>query len=105
VSAVAFFRLQCDGECGRWLSDVTGNGVPKVTTVRSRALVFPDAEEALALGAEVGWSECRCNGGKAKDPADSPPHAGDCEVACGVVICGSCRTLAWKRKRSETETG
>jgi len=83
MSAVAFFRLQCDGGCGRWLSDVTARGLAKVTTVRSRALVFPDAGEAMDQSVEVGWTK------------------GQGEMTQGVSLCGTCRA----RRKKETEHG
>lgn len=72
MSAVEFFRVQCDGGCGRWLSDITGNDVARLTTVRSRALVFGTGSEAMDASVTVGWT---------KGP----------ERAAGVSLCGNCR--------------
>lgn len=96
MSAVAFFRLKCDGGCERWLSDVVGRNVPKLTSVRSRALTFLDAEEALETSATVGWTKCRCT------TPDSTRHRLDCEVAEGVSLCGNCRARKEKERREQS---
>lgn len=97
MSAVAFFRLKCDGGCGRWLSDVVGDNVPKLTTVRSRALVFPDAGEAMDQSVTVGWTKCRCP----LQAGLTDKHTSWCEVGQGVSLCGNCRA---KKTKTETET-
>ncbi len=73
MSAVEFFRVQCDGGCGRWLSDITGNDIARLTTVRGRALVFDTGREAMDASVKVGWTK------------DTP------ERAAGVSLCGNCR--------------
>lgn len=72
MSAIEFFRLQCDGGCGRWLSDITGNGVARLTTVRSRALVFETGSLAMDASVTVGWTK-------------------DGERERGLSLCGNCR--------------
>jgi hypothetical protein len=93
MSAVPFFRLKCDGDCGRWLSDVTMNGVAKLTKVRSRALVFMDAAEAMENSRTVGWTKCQCPDDVREFVADKPAHlhAATCEVGQGKSLCGNCR--------------
>ena len=83
MSAVAFFRLKCDGSCDRWLSDVTGNGLARMTTRWGRALTFTTIMEAIRFSMSVGWTKC----------LDCPAseHRDDCEVVRGVSLCGNCR--------------
>jgi len=83
VSAVAFFRLKCDGDCGRWLSDVTTHGLAKMTSVWGRALTFTTDMEAVRMSMSVGWTKC------AGCPASE--HLDSCEVVRGVSLCGNCR--------------
>lgn len=85
MSAVAFFRLRCDGGCGRWLSDITGNDVARLTSSQGRALTFVTHEEAEQAAVTVGWTKCRCP----RDIVKS--HLNECEKANHRALCGNCR--------------
>ena len=90
MSAVAFFRLKCDGGCGRWLSDITGNNVARITSSQGRALTFVTHEEAEQAAVTVGWTKCRCT------MPDSTRHGLDCEVTNHRALCGNCRARILK---------
>jgi hypothetical protein len=72
VSVVEFFRLQCDGGCGRWLSDITPRGLARMTVYASRALVFDTGSEAMDASVQVGWTK-------------------EGERPQGLSLCGNCR--------------
>ncbi len=72
MSTVEFFRLQCDGGCGRWLSDITPRGLAKLTLVQSRARVFDTGSGAMDASVRVGWTK-------------------EGERPQGLSLCGNCR--------------
>jgi len=100
MSAVAFFRLKCDGGCDRWLSDILSNDVARLTKGRGRALTFTTVPDAVRAGVTVGWTKCSCDPDVQEFVADRPAHlhTPTCEVAQHLALCGNCRA------KKETET-
>jgi len=98
MSAVAFFRLKCDGGCDRWLSDILSNDVARLTKVRGRALTFATEAEAEQASITVGWTKHLKDGCMAVEGDRAWMHSRNCEVAQRLSLCGNCRA------KKETET-
>lgn len=88
MAVESFFRVQCDGGCERWLTDVTVQGAARTSSARGSALVFPSAERAAETAASVGWTgPCTC-----PHPEGFGPHVNpDCPGAIGLV-CKPCQS-------------
>jgi hypothetical protein len=56
MSIVAFYRVQCSGDCGRWLADIV-DGRMMMTSARSNALVSETWEAADELAAKAGMHD------------------------------------------------